>query len=152
MEKTEVSVVLYDTKSGSKLALADLCKRDIQIPPTFSLKGGVRKFIVLVSEDRSEVAIAIGELLDDSEYYHKDILSRSRSDFSGLRISGGGSVEFTLSRHSLSFAAEFYGKSGDFGVFDQVLLKNEVAQAVANAIKMNVSVKMELGAYARFHE
>ncbi len=154
MEETplEVSVVLYNTKSGAKEDLTNLCQRDIQVPKGFSLKGGQRKFIVLIAGDRNKakVVVAIGEPLNDGYYYHKDILNRSKKDFTEFHISGGGQIDFSLQGEDTSWTAEFSGSSGDFGVFDQELLKGQIAESIAKAMKMSVAVKIELNTYAAF--
>ncbi len=151
----KIDVVLYNTKIGQKQNLDELCPRGIQLPIGFTLSGGQRKFIVLLSNeardrDNLSVVIAIGELLQNQYYYHKEIFGCGKKEFSECSISGGGQVDFELHASNPYWHAKFSGQSGDYGVFDQVLVETEVVNAMAKAMKMNIRVEMPISATARF--
>ncbi|HEY4522003.1 MAG TPA: hypothetical protein VJH05_02590 [Candidatus Paceibacterota bacterium] len=139
-----VDVVLYNTQAGQKQNLEGLCPRDIEVPTGFKISGGQRKFIVLLSDNRDQVVVAIGELLSEKYYYHKDILRLAKKEFSECAIYGGGQVDFELQSHSPYWFAGFSGSSGDFGVFDKILLESEVLKSVAKAMNMVVHIEMKL--------
>ncbi len=143
-----VTVVLFNTKNKTKEDLTLLCPKDAQIPRGFALSGGSRKFVVVFpnGEKKDTLILAIGEPLVENYYYHKDILQCVRNEFPQCGISGGGQVEFTLRNRGTAPAweAKFSGSSGDFGVFDKIVFENEVAQAVADTLKMIVLFETQL--------
>lgn len=148
----KVNVVLYNTVQHIKEDLSLLCQQNMQIPKGFSLSGGSRKFIVLLREeidgvlDTNDIIVAIGEQFWDKYYNHKDILGCVKAEFPEYRVSGGGEVDFEHKSYYIPplWNARFSGSSGDFGVFNKVLLENDVAQAISKAISMNVRVVMDL--------
>lgn len=145
-----IEVTLYDPLDRGKADLYKIVPTCI-IQPNFKLIGGTRKFIILVNQET--LVIAIGPVSDMKRYQHKDILFYAEKDFVNTSISGGGHVTFSIEEGN-PWCAEFFGQSGDFGVFDHEVFESDIAQTIANAMKMSVSFKskIELSEFARFGE
>jgi len=131
----KVRVIFYPDLSFSEGSLSILCP-DVNVPKGFSIKGGERKFVVL--KGKKELIVAIGPLLSDNYYYHKAILAAAENKFGHLTISGGGSIEFKKHGDE-EWKASFNGSSGDFGVFDPIILTKVARKAISKAIGIRVS-------------
>lgn len=97
-----------------------------------------RKFIVMKCEH--SILLAIGPVLTSPSYYHRDIRNVASGECCGkMAISGGGHVEFKSStcRKGRGFA-RFHGLSGDFGVYDPLILQEWNRSAIERALNMGV--------------
>ena len=110
-----------------------ICPQNLQIPEGFVLSGGDRKFIVTV--DEKEVYLFIGPRLTEY-YYHKDIAKSSCG-----KIIGGGSISFEF--EDGKWMAKIYGSSGDYGVFNVIILTDENRSAISDILNMPVVFKWE---------
>ncbi len=126
----KISVALFDNFTVSTPApISNLCPKT-ERDELICLE---RKFIVL--RRRGEVVIAIGPLLQGRDsYYHKHILVASKNGFGDFKISGGGTFSLYKEKGWKSWQANFYGDSGEFGVYDPVILSEKNRKQISGAI------------------
>jgi hypothetical protein len=125
--------------SSAEGDLSDLCPKDVIVPEGFELQGGTRKFIVL--RQGGALVVAIGPLYANGNWYYHKKIAGAGENAGTAGISGGGQVDFTGTDRdgSVHWEAKFSGSSGDFGVFDPMILTEESRVRIADEMGMKVS-------------
>ena len=132
-DQTHATVTLVCMDGRFAEAEASIITPGFTPAPNFSAEGANRKFIVL-ADGKGSLVLAIGPVMGDNSYYHKDILERVRGRFAGYSISGGGNVTASWSTYEKKWSLKFGGSSGDFGVYDYRLLAKDVRAKVAEQL------------------